>query len=324
MVKFIIKRVVIMVPMILGVTMLVFFLLSVTPSNPGRIMLGASATQEQVDQVNEELGYYDPLPIRYIRWVRDALKGDFGKSWFNKREVMSELGQRIPVTLTLGLVSLAFSVVAGVALGMLSAVRQYSLLDNFFSVLAIFWAAVPAFWLALMLLQIFSNQLGWVPASGIANGIKSWILPIVTVSIPGASGIMRFTRSAMLDTIDQEYTRTARAKGAKESVVIWKHAFGNALLPIITVVGMRVGYMMCGGIVVEQVFSMPGIGTLVMEAIRRKDVPLVMGSITALALYFMLVMLVVDISYALVDPRVRSKYRRIKKTAAKAAEGGAV
>lgn len=323
MARFIIKRIAVMVPMILGVTMLVFFLLSVTPSNPGRIMLGASATQEQVDQVNEELGYYDPLPVRYLRWVWDALRGDFGKSWFNKRSVMAELGQRIPVTLTLGLVSLAFSVLAGISLGMLSAVRQYSFLDHFFSIFAIFWAAVPAFWLALMLLQVFSNKLGLVPASGIANGLKSWILPIVTVSIPGASGIMRFTRSAMLDTIGQEYTRTARAKGAKEATVIWKHAFRNALLPIITVVGMRAGYMMCGGIVVEQVFSMPGIGTLVMEAIRRKDVPLVMGSITTLALYFMLVMLVVDVSYALADPRIRSKYRRAPKLPA-AGQGGAV
>ena len=221
--------------------------------------------------------------------------------------MVNDIIARFPNTLLLALMSMALSALIGVSLGILSAVRQYSTLDHILVVVALVFASIPGFWLALMLLMFFSLHLKWLPSFG-AGTLKHFILPTVTVSLTSAAGLLRLTRASMLETVRQEYIRTAKAKGAGEKVVIWRHALRNALIPVITTMGTSFGASLGGAIIAETVFAMPGMGTLLTGAIRQKDVPVVMGSTLFLALLFSIVVLVVDILYAFIDPRIRAKY----------------
>ncbi|MBQ8074973.1 MAG: ABC transporter permease [Oscillospiraceae bacterium] len=306
--KYILKRILYMIPVLLGVAFLVFAILALTPGDPGSIILGITAKQEDIAALNAQFGYDKPFLIRFFNYIKDLVfHFDLGTSYSRRQPVVNDIIARFPNTLRLALMSMALSAFIGVSLGILSAVRQYSTLDHILVVVALVFASIPGFWLALMLLMFFSLHLKWLPSFG-ADTFKHFILPTVTVSLTSAAGLLRLTRASMLETVRQEYIRTARAKGAGEKVVIWRHALRNALIPVITTMGTSFGASLGGAIIAETVFAMPGMGTLLTSAIRQKDVPVVMGATLFLALLFSLVVLVVDILYAFIDPRIRAKY----------------
>lgn len=305
--RYIMKRLLLLIPIILGVTFLVFSIMELTPGDPGRMLLGPFAAQEAVDKLNEELGYDKPYIERYLTYMKGVARGDFGISYRTKQPVFNEILPRFPITFRMAIFSTSLAVIIGIPLGILSAVKQYSAIDITSTIMAMLMASIPGFWLGLMGIILFSLKLGWLPSSGVES-MASYIMPSVAIAIPSAAGILRLTRTTMLETIRADYIRTVRSKGATEKIVIWRHALKNALLPIITVIGMEFGALLGGAIVIETVFSVPGLGMLTITAIRMKDMPMIMGAIIFLAVIFVLVVLVVDVVYAYVDPRIRSRY----------------
>ena len=309
MTKYIIKRILLMIPTMLIVTALVYLLINITPVDPARIILGTDVAEEQVTALNEQLGFYDPLPVRYLNWLKNAIRGDFGNSYYTNRGVMEEIMVRFPYTLKLSLLSLGLSIIIGIPLGVFCATKQYSLGDHALSVLSMGLGAIPIFWLGLLLLLEFSSKLGWFPAAGVSTGgWKAWVLPTITLALGNTASYLRYTRSVMLDSIRQDYIRTARAKGCSEASVTWKHAFRNSTLTLITITGTTLSALMGGAIVVEQVFTIPGLGVMTVTAIQRKDIPEVMGALVFLALFFLFMMLIVDLLYAAVDPRLKARF----------------
>jgi len=227
-----------MIPILLGVIFVVFFVLNLTPGDPATIILGDGATKEQIEALNHELGYDRPFAVRYVRYVVDVLKFDFGASYRTKRPIAQELVKRLPISARIALNAILFASLVGIPLGILSAIRQYSLLDTVPTVIALLLAAIPSFWLGMLLLQFFSLRMGWLPSYG-ANSWRHYVLPMVSLGLPEAAYLLRYTRSSMLDTIRQDYIRTVRSKGASERRVIWIHALKNALIPIVTIVGIQ-------------------------------------------------------------------------------------
>ena len=303
------KRILLLLPVLLGVSFIVFSIMSLTPGDPATIILGNSATKESILQLDHQLGVDKPFLIRYFDYLINALHGDFGNSYRSGQAVFNEIFARFPTTLKLSCGSILLSVLIGVPLGILSAVKQYSVLDTVSSITAMFMASVPQFWLGLMLIIIFALKLGVLPSTGIGS-FKYYIMPMFTLSLPCAANILRMTRSTMLETIRQDYIRTARAKGASELTVIWKHALRNALLPVITVIGINFGFLLGGTVVVESIFGIPGVGTLTITAIRMKDIPQTTASVMFLAFTYCVVMLIVDLLYAYVDPRIKASYSK--------------
>ena len=297
-----------LIPTVIGVTFIVFSIMALSPGDPGSLILGADATHEQVAELNHKLGFDKPFIIRFIDYVKNAAKGDFGTSYQTGRPVFEEITVRFPTTLRLGILATVLAVLVGVPLGILSAVKQYSLLDYISTFTTMFITAIPGFWLGLMLMLVFSLQLHWLPSNGIGT-YKHFIMPTVTLALPVIAIIIRLTRATMLETIRQDYIKTVKAKGASEYVVIFRHALRNALLPIITAIGMYFGHMIGGAVLIETVFSLPGLGNLIVKAIRMKDIPQVMSAIVFISLLFMVVMLLVDIVYAYIDPRIKAKYQ---------------
>lgn len=309
MVKFVIKRLLMIIPTMLVVSFAVFLLINITPSDPGRIRLGPDAPQEAVDQLNHELGYDRPLLVRYVSWVWDALHGDFGTSYYTNRPVFDELLARLPNTLKLTVLGLVSAIIVGIPLGVLCAVKQYSIADYTLSTAAMFLAAMPVFWICLLLMLQFSMRLGWFPAAGVEDGWRSWVLPTIPLTAGYGAGYIRYTRTAMLDTIRQDYIRTARAKGCGEQTVIWKHAFRNSMMTLITITGMSFAGLLGGAFVIESVFSINGLGMMGVNAISRKDMPQILASLLAIGTIFLIVMVIIDVLYAVLNPRVRGMYR---------------
>ncbi|MCI8637723.1 MAG: ABC transporter permease [Coprococcus sp.] len=307
MAKYITKRLLVVIPTLLFIIFVVFFILNVTPGDPGRIMLGPTATQEQVDMVNESLGVNRPLPVRYANYVWDALHGDFGASYTFNVPVTQVLMPKFPTTLKLAILSVLFSALFGIPLGILSAVKKHSVIDNGLTVLALFLASVPGFWLGLMLMLLLSLQLGLLPSSGVGTW-QHYIMPVMTLALPSAAFLSRLTRTTMLDSMNQDYIRTAKGKGAGNGRVIFLHALRNALIPVITQLGMNFAGLLGGAMITEIVFGLPGFGNAIVAAIKAKDVPLTMFAVIFLSTTFMLIMLVVDLIYAFVDPRIKSQF----------------
>lgn len=307
--KYILGRIVLLIPVLIGVTFIIFSLMAIAPGNPGRAILGTSATEEAVVQFNTNIGYYDPFIVRYGKFLWGLLRFDLGTSYSSSTSVLVEIIKRFPTTLKIAAYSMLFAVGLGVPLGTLSAVKQYSIIDNLSRVTSISLAAIPFFWLGLMMIYWFSLKLGWFPSYGVTTW-KHFVMPTVALGLPYAARQLRMTRSCMLETIRMDYVRTARAKGALERTVIWRHAFKNALMPIITMIGMQFGGLLGGAIVTESVFSMPGLGTYLVNSIRAQDVPAVMGTTVVLAVAFCIVMMIVDFLYAVIDPRIKAKYAR--------------
>jgi peptide/nickel transport system permease protein len=308
--KYFFKRLLMIIPILLGVALVIFFILQLTPGDPGTMILGAGGDQTAIDRLNEELGYNRPVLERFFSYLYNVVfKLDFGSSYRTRLPVIDNIRGRIPVSITLAFSTILFASVIGIPIGVLSAVKQYSLLDTVPTVISLFMAALPGFWLGMMMMYFFSLKLGWLPS----NGVGSWqhfILPVVSLGLPYAAQELRFTRSSMLETIRQDYVRTARAKGANERLVIWKHALKNALLPVITVTGGNFGVLLGGAVVTESLFNIPGLGSLIITSIKIKDVPTVMGATLILAFIFSLILLGVDLLYAAVDPRIKAKYSK--------------
>ena len=303
-----------LIPVALGVTMIIFIMLAITPGDPARNILGAEATEEQVAELREEMGLNDPLPVRYVRFVWDALHGDLGTSYSTKQPVTTAILERLPTTLLMSLLCTLVGAVIGIIMGIVSAVKQYTIFDNFARIFALAGISIPSFWLGLMLIILFAVNLGWLPASGF-YGPRYWILPAITVGLVQSATVMRQTRSAMLDVVRQDYIRTARAKGQNELKVI--------LIPIITVLGMQFGHGMGGAIISEQVFAIPGLGKLMVESINNRDYPMVQGGVLFIAVCFTVVNLLVDILYAFIDPRIKAQYVSKSKKAPKEEKKGA-
>jgi peptide/nickel transport system permease protein len=305
---FIAKRLLMMIPIVIGVSLLIFVIMDLVPGDPGSSLLGAGARQEDIDMLNEQLGYNLPLLYRYGIYMYNAVfRMDLGTSYATKRSVFTEVVGRLPVSLRVAFNAILFSLVFGVPLGVLSAVKQNSLFDRVPTGLALLLSSQPACLIGLVLMLIFSLQLGWLPATGITSW-RSYIMPMIALGLPNGGRQLRFTRSSLLETIRQDYVRTAKAKGAPAQVVIWKHAMKNALLPVITLAGTSFGILIGSAVATETLFGLPGLGTYIVSGIQQKDTPVVTGGIIILAVLFSFVILLVDISYAFVDPRIRAKY----------------
>jgi len=314
MFRYIVKRLLMIFPVILGVTFLIFSIMNLTPGDPAIMILGEGARPEQYEALREEMGLNDPFPVRYARYGGDALRGDFGRSYRTNIPVFREIATRVPYTLNLAVTSTLIAIVLGLPIGVLSAVRQYTIVDNVTLGASLLLTSMPAFWFAMMLILLFSLKLRLFPSLG----VDSWrhlILPAIATSAHTMASLLRMTRSTMLEVIRQDYIRTARAKGAKESRVIFGHALRNALLPVVTIIGVNFGIALGGAIVVEQVFAIPGLGQLMINAIRAKDTPMVIAAVLFAAIIASVVNLVVDIVYVYIDPRLKSKYvtRKAKK-----------
>ena len=306
--RYILRRVVAFIPVLLGVSFIIFLLLYMTPGDPARMLLGDMATEDRVQALRQEMGLNDPFFVQFGRYILNALQGDIGRSYITKHPVTGEILAAFPATLKLAIFSVIVAIVLGIPLGIVSAIRQYSLFDTLAMFFAIVGISMPVFWLGLLLILFFSVHLGWFPASGF-DSFRAMVLPAVTLSTPSLAVISRMTRSSMLEVIRQDYIRTARAKGQKESVVIWRHALGNALIPIVTIVGLQFGGLLEGAVLTESVFSVPGVGRLMVEAIKTRDYPLVQGGVLYMAVAFSLINLLVDIVYAYVDPRIKAQYQ---------------
>lgn len=315
MYRYVLKRLVMMVPVLIGVSFLVFFILAVSPGDPARMILGEQASQESIEALQEEMGLKDPVIIRYGRYMKDVLQGDFGASYKTKLDVKMQVLDRFPNTVLLSTAGILVALLIGVPIGILSARKQYSWMDNTTTVLGLIGVAMPNFWLGLLLVMLFSLKLGWLPSSGMGEGfipmIKSLILPALTLGTGCAASIMRMTRSSMLEAMRQDYIDTARAKGLNESYITKHHMFKNALIPIITIIGLQFGLLLGGAALTETIFSWPGLGRFMVESIKSKDMPMVLGSAMFLAVMYSLVNLVVDILYAYVDPRIKAQYKQL-------------
>ncbi len=314
MALFLLRRLLLVGPVLLGVSLVVFAVLHISPGDPAEIMLGPQATHEDITRLRTELGLDEPLAVQYARWMGRVLQGDLGRSLWMKRPVLGEVLRRFQATVVLAASALLLSTLGGIALGVLSAARRNSLLDRLSALASLFGASMPSFWLGIVLMVIFALWLGWLPASGmfapyggggVGDLLSHLVLPTVTLAAASLTIIARLTRSTMLDVLGQDFVRTARAKGVRESFVVVRHALRNALIPTVTVVGVQAGYLIGGAVLTETVFAWPGVGTLMVQGILARDFPLVQGCVLVIALGFVLVNLAVDVLYATLDPRIR-------------------
>lgn len=303
-----------MIPTLLVVVFIVLALMNLTPGSPAMMILGQDATPEAVEALNAKLGYDKPFVVRYVRYVANLFRGDMGTTYRTNRSVFTEIITRFPTTVKLSLLEILIAVSIALPVGVFSAVKQYSIFDTLGTITAMFLACVPAFWLGLMLILVFSLKLGLLPS----NGTDTWahfVLPAMTQAIPQSARSMRLTRTSMLETVRQDYIRMARSKGQTERKVIIGHALKNALLPVITMIGVDFGFILGGTIVIERVFSINGIGTLILDNIQTKDIPVVTGCAVFFAFFYMLTLLLVDLMYAFIDPRIKARYQRNARTA---------
>ena len=309
MIKYILKRLLALIPVILGVIFIIQFILYISPNDPAVVILGVDYTPEGAAQVRESLGLNDPFIVQFARYVLDLLRGDFGNSYVTGEPVAVQLAARFPNTLILVVVSMTLCTILSLPIGIQSAVKPNSWFSNITAALGMVGIALPTFWLGLMLILLFSVHLGWLPATG-GVSLTGMILPALTLSASFMAGTMRTTRSSMLDCLNQDYIRTAKAKGVSHHDVIDKHALKNALLPIITVVGVNVGTQMGGSVLTETVFSYPGLGIMLTNGIKQTDTPTILGCLVVMAICIGICNLLVDIIFAFVDPRIKPQYSK--------------
>jgi peptide/nickel transport system permease protein len=308
MIRYVVKRVLLMIPIILAVTFLIFFILDLMPGTPAQTILGQEATAEAVEELNRELGYDKPFIYRYAKYVFDIIvHQDMGNSYSWKRPVWNEVINRLPTSIIVAANGMLVAIIIGIPIGVLSAVKQYSALDKISTFISLLLGAIPAFWLSMVLIVVFSIKLGWLPTSGLGS-LKHYILPAFGLGLGYAAKEMRYTRSSMLDSVRQDYIDTARSKGVPERRVIWKHALQNAMLPVVTMTGTTFSSLIGGALVSEQVFALSGVGSLMTTAIYSKDIPIVMGCVVVLATLYSVILLLIDILHAMIDPRIKARY----------------
>jgi len=331
MIAYIIRRFLIFIPTLLGVTLIVFFMLRLTPGDPAELMLGERATEKALEEVREHLGLNQPLHVQYGMFMKRLLKGDLGETIFTRQKVWIEIKHRFPATMELSLCALFISCAAGIILGIISATRQYSIFDYLSMLGALTGVSMPIFWLGLVLMLIFSVNLGWLPISGrigvlvdidvitnfyLIDSIitKNWtalkdsawhlIMPAITLSTIPTAIIARMTRSSMLEVLRQDYIKTAKAKGLSKFKVVYKHALRNALIPVITTIGLQFGILLCGAILTETIFAWPGVGKWMYDAVMQRDYMVIQGGTLIIATIFIVINLLVDLLYAVINPKI--------------------
>ena len=304
MLPFLLSRVLQAIPVLFGVSLAVFLMVHLIPGDPAALIAGTDATRADVENVRQSLGLDRPLPAQYASFVGRALIGDFGNSFRTGRPVLDEIAPRYLNTLVLGSLALLLAVVLGMATGIVSAVRRHTVFDNTALLLSLAGVSMPTFFLGLLLMLIFSVWLGWLPLSGKDTWLH-YILPAITLSTASIAVISRIMHASLIEVLHEDYVRTARAKGQRESLVIWRHAVRNALIPVVTVAGLQLGYLLGGAVVTETVFAWPGLGRLLVQSILARDFPVVQAAVLLLAITFVAINLVTDLIYGLLDPRIR-------------------
>lgn len=308
MIKYVVKRILLLIPVFLGVTFVIFAIVRMNPADPVYAILGINITEEQYAAKAAELGLDQPFLIQYVMYIKNIVFGfDLGVSYSSGRAVSTMILERLGTTMQLGFLGILLAMCLGIPFGILSATRQYSVLDRVVTFASLIFASMPAFFSALIMMLLFSLKLKWLPAS-FDRSFLSWIMPVLAVGMSPVAGITRMTRSSMLDVTRQDYVRTARAKGLSERAVIFRHELKNAIIPVLTVVGMQVGSIMAGSVVAESIFNVPGMGSMISKAISDQDYNLVQGSVLFIALFICAINLVVDIVYAFIDPRIKAQY----------------
>lgn len=312
MARYVLRRLLALVPVLIGVSVILFLCLRIVPGDAAIIKAGAFASNQEVDVVRTELGLNDPLPVQYFDWMWGVVRLDWGTSFWTGRGVLTELTDRLPVTVELAILALLVSIVVGVPLGVVSAVRQNSPMDYAARILSILGLAVPGFWLATMFILISSKYFNWLPPFEYKEftedpweNMQQMFLPALALGLSTSAIVARFTRSSLLEVLRQDYIRTAAAKGLRERFIIVRHGLKNALIPVLTLVGNQAGFLVGGSVIMESIFNLPGVGRLILEAISRRDYPLVQGNVLVLATGFVLINLVVDVLYVWLDPRIR-------------------
>src|SRR5690606_35353202 len=310
MTAYIIRRLLTLIPTLLGVSLLVFSITRLTPGDPVRQIVGPDAPQQRVDEVRRQLGLDQPILVQYWKFLTGAVRGDLGRSLLTRQPVVKELQDRLPVTLKIATISVIIAVVIGIPLGVISAARKYSAVDTLATLFAIGGVSMPLFWFAIMAILLFSIRLQWLPVGGLHGpiwtfeGMKAYVLPCITLALTPIALIARLTRSSMLEVLDREYVTVARAKGLDERRVIIRHALRNALLPVVTFVGLQYGFLLGGAVVTETIFALPGAGRLAIQAINQRDYPVIQGVVLMVAVIFTMINLIVDVLYAWLDPRI--------------------
>ena len=304
MLPFLVSRLLQAIPVLLGVSLAVFLMVHLTPGDPAALIAGTDATRADVENVRQSLGLDRPLPAQYLSFVGKVLSGDFGTSFRTGRRVTEEITPRYLNTVALGTLALAIAVVLGMASGIVSAVRRHTIFDNVALIFSLAGVSMPTFFLGLLLMLVFSVWLNWLPLSG-KDSWAHYVLPAVTLSTASIAVISRIMHASLIEVLNEDYVRTARAKGQRESLVIWRHAVRNALIPVVTVAGLQLGYLLGGAVVTETVFAWPGLGRLLVQSILARDFPVVQAAVLLLAVTFVLINLITDLIYGLLDPRIR-------------------
>ena len=307
--RYVLKRLVMLIPVLIGVTFLVYFIISLSPGDTAAMLAGEDADAATIEAVRHELGLDQPVIIQYARYMLNLLQGDMGNSYKTGRPVTNMIVSCFPNTAKLAFWSILVAVGIALPIGIISATKQYSMFDNVGMVVALIGVATPNFWLGLMMIILFSLNLGWLPSGG-SKGWSSYIMPAITLGTGDAALITRMTRSSMLEVIRADYIRTARAKGVPEGKVVYQHALRNALIPVVTAIGLQFGSLLGGATLTETVFAWPGIGRSTVDSIKTKDTTQVLGNIVVLTITFSCVNLLVDILYAFIDPRIKAQYKK--------------
>ena len=305
MTAFILRRLVLLIPVLFGVSLVTFLMSHLVPGDPVAVMLGTNATAENEAILREQLGLNDPLYVQYFRYVGDALRGDLGTSIRSGQPVLSEITERVVSTVQLTFVAMAIAVTLGVTLGVLAATSGRRTTDAGIMTLALIGISMPTFWTGILLILLFGLKLQWLPIAG--TGPKALILPAIALAAPATAVLARMTRSTMLEVLNEDFVRTARAKGLRNQIVVRRHVLKNALIPVVTIIGLQFGGLLTGAVIVESVFSRPGLGRYAVTAIESRDFPAIQGIVLMAAIVYVIVNLIVDVLYATIDPRIRYK-----------------
>ena len=309
MIKYIVRRLLMMIPILMGISLIVLIFINLAPGDPARIILGDDASEEEVQTLRDNFGLNDAFHVRYIRFLSNAIRGDFGRSYLNNRIIRDEMFQRLRYTVVIAVLSTLIAVVIGVPLGIYAATHQYTLRDNAAIAISLICVSVPSFWLALLLVQLFSIKLNWLPIAGVDTW-KGWVLPILSLGVGHSAMITRMMRSNLLEVISQDYITTARAKGQTEFIVLYRHALKNAIIPIVMIVASMFGMSLGGAMIAETIYSVPGVGSYMLSGLTGRDYPVIQATSFFMSMISSFVVLFIDIAFAFIDPRIRSQYTK--------------
>lgn len=310
MIRYIVNRVLSGIIVIFGISVFTFMLIHFIPGDPVKIMLGQNATPEAIEQLNETLGLDKPLFVQYTTYMANVVQGDFGTSLKTRRPVLTEILDRFPETVKLASAGILIAVLIGITLGILAARFKNTFIDTMVMTLATLGVSIPGFWLAILLVMVFSVKLAWFPIAN-GTGIRDLVLPAVTIGVLASTMISRVTRNGMVETLSNDYIRTARAKGLDERIILFRHALRNVLIPVVTLVGLQMAALLGGTVIIEQVFNWPGIGTLAIGAISSRDFPLIQGTVLFMGVIYVTINILVDIIYGLIDPRIEVSAKEV-------------